>query len=263
MTRLEQTLDLTSYGKQLAEQEAEVAAAAESLRQVGKELTRERLLELMIQAPGADRVLALAGLARPALDYSFFQLLSDRIDKAQGDEKAKLGLLRQQLLDFTQQLDKLQEAHAAQSASLLRSILRAPDLDQAVGAALPYIDDLFLGIFEANLRAARERNDTAMLQRLEEIDRKLREAVERAMPAGLRLAQKVLDVDDEAQAQSLLEAEASSIDDQLVSALLAAAQRLDEAGQAEAGQRVRRLYRTALRLSMEAKAKGTPAATAH
>jgi hypothetical protein len=263
MTRLEQTLDLTSYGKQLAEQEAEVAAAAESLRQVGKELTRERLLELMIQAPGADRVLALAGLARPALDYSFFQLLSDRIDKAQGDEKAKLGLLRQQLLDFTQQLDKLQEARAAQSASLLRSILRAPDLDQAVGAALPYIDDLFLGIFEANLRAARERNDTAMLQRLEEIDRKLREAVERAMPAGLRLAQKVLDVDDEAQAQSLLEAEASSIDDQLVSALLAAAQRLDEAGQAEAGQRVRRLYRTALRLSMEAKAKGTPAATAH
>ncbi|MCX6072239.1 MAG: CpXC domain-containing protein [Chloroflexi bacterium] len=262
MTRLEQTLDLTSYGKVLTQQEAEITAAAESLRQAGKDLTRERLLELMIQAPGPERVLALAGLARPALDYSFFQLLSDRIDTVQGDEKTKLGLLRQQLLDFTQQMDKLHEARAAQSASLLRSILQAPDLDRALDSALPYIDDLFLGILEANLRAARERNDATMLQRLEALDRKLRETVERAMPAGLRLAQKVLDVDDEAQAQSMLEAEASAIDDQLVSALLGAAQKLDEAGQTEDGQRVRRLYKTALRLSMQAKSKGTPPASA-
>jgi CpXC protein len=259
MTRLEQVLDMTSYGRQLAEQEAELTAAAESLQQAGKDLTRERLLALLIQAPGAERVLALAGLARPVLDYSFFQMLSERIEAAQGDEKTKLGLLRQQLLDFTQQLDKVREARAAQSASLLRSIMQAPNLDQALASALPYIDELFLGILEANLRAARERNDTATLQRLEEIDRRLRDAVERAMPAGLRLAQKVLDTDDEAQAHALLEAETSAIDDQLVSALLAAAQKLDEAGEAEDGQRVRRLYRTALRLSMQAKAKGTPA----
>jgi hypothetical protein len=262
MTRLEQALELTSYGKRLEEQEAEVAAAAESLRQTGQELTRERLLELMIQAPGADRVLALAGLTRPALDYAFFQLLSDHIDTAQGDEKARLGMLRQQLLDFTQQLDKLQEARAAQSAAVLRSVLNAPDLDKALAGALPYIDDLFLGILEANLRAARERNDTATLQRLEEIDRKLREAVQRSMPAGLRLAQKVLDVDDEAQALSLLEAESSAIDDQFVSALLGAAQKLEEAGQADDSQRVRRLYRTALRLSMQTKMKGEPPAAA-
>ena len=159
-------------------------------------------------------------------------------------------------------MDKLHEARAAQSASLLRSILQAPDLDRALDSALPYIDDLFLGILEANLRAARERNDATMLQRLEALDRKLRETVERAMPAGLRLAQKVLDVDDEAQAQSMLEAEASAIDDQLVSALLGAAQKLDEAGQTEDGQRVRRLYKTALRLSMQAKSKGTPPASA-
>ena len=262
MTRLEQALELTSYGKRLEEQEAEVAAAAESLRQTGQELTRDRLLELMIQAPGAERVLALAGLARPALDYAFFQLLSDHIDTAQGDEKARLGMLRQQLLDFTQQLDKLQEARAAQSAAVLRSVLNAPDLDKALAGALPYIDDLFLGILEANLRAARERNDTATLQRLEEIDRKLREAVQRSMPAGLRLAQKVLDVDDEAQALSLLEAESSAIDDQFVSALLGAAQKLEEAGQADDSQRVRRLYRTALRLSMQTKMKGEPPAAA-
>ncbi len=262
MSRLEQALELTSYGKRLEEQEAEVAAAAESLRQLGQELTRERLLELMIQAPGPERVLALAGLVRPALDYAFFQLLSDRIDAAEGDQKAMLGLLRQQLLDLTQQLDKLQEARAAQSASVLRAILNAPDLDKALAGALPYIDELFLGILEANLQAARERSDTATLQRLEEIDRKLREVVQRSMPAGLKLAQKVLDVEDEAQALAILEAEPSAIDDQLVSALLGAAQKLEDAGQADDAQRVRRLYRTALRLSMQTKLKGAPPATA-
>jgi len=78
------------------------------------------------------------------------------------------------------------------------------------------------------------------------------------MPAGLKLAQKVLDAEEEAQAQAILEAEAAAIDDQLVAALLGAAQKLEEAGETEDGQRVRRLYRTALRLSMEAKAKATP-----
>jgi hypothetical protein len=103
---------------------------------------------------------------------------------------------------------------------------------------------------------------TRTLQRLEEIDRKLREAVQRSMPAGLKLAQKVLDVEDEAQALAILEAEQAAIDDQLVSALLGAAQKLEDAGQADDAQRVRRLYRTALRLSMQTKMKGAPPAAA-
>jgi hypothetical protein len=140
--------------------------------------------------------------------------------------------------------------------------MNAPDLDKALAGALPYIDELFLGILEANLQAARERNDTATLQRLEEIDRKLRDAVQRSMPAGLRLAQKVLDIDDEAQALALLEVEKAAIDDQLVSALLGAAQKLEDAGQAEDAQRVRRLYRTALRLSMQSKLTAEPPAAA-
>ena len=260
MLRLEQALELTTYGKHLAEQEAEVAAAAESLRQLGQSISRESLLELLTQAPGAERVLALAGLARPALDYAFFQLLSERIDAAPETEKPKLTTLRQQLLEFTQQLDRVQEARAAQSASVLRSIVSAPDLDQALAAALPYIDDLFLRILEANLHAARERNDAATLAKLEAIDARLRQLIERAMPPSLKLAQQVLDVEDEAQALQLLEQQAADIDDQLVSALLGAAQKLEDGGETEDAERVRRLYRTALRLSMKAKMQAPPAA---
>jgi hypothetical protein len=260
MLRLEQALEHSTYGKRLAEQEAEVAAAAESLKELGQGISRESLLELLIQAPGPERVLALAGLARPALDYAFFQLLSERIDAAPEAEKSSLTALRQQLLEFTQQLDRMQEARAAQSASVLRSLVSAPDLDQALAAALPYIDDLFLGILEANLRAARERNDAATLAKLEAIDTRLRQAIERAMPPSLKLTQQVLAIEDEAQALQVLEQQAAVIDDQLVSALLGAVQKLEQAGEAEAAERVRRLYRMALRLSMKARMQAPPTA---
>lgn len=258
MARLQQTLELTSYGKQLAEQEAALTDAAESLKQEGEHLTRERLLEMILQAPDGERRLALASLARPAMDYAFFQLLSDRIDAAPPEEKERLRVLRQELLDLTQKLDQVQEARAAQAASLLRSIAQAPDLDRALTASLPLIDDLFLAILEANLRAARQRNDAETLRRLETIDHKLHELFEQALPASLKLAKRVLETEDEAQALGLLEAEAASIDDQLVSALLGAAQKLEEASQAEDAQRVRTLYRTALRLSMRQKMSGDP-----
>ncbi len=262
MARLEQTLDLTSYGRLLADQEAEIAAAAESLRQAGKELTRERLLELMIQAPGPERVLALAGLARPALDYSFFQLLSDRIEAAQGDEKTKLGLLRQQLLDFTQQMDKLHEA-AGRTVGCTAPFNPSGAEPRPGSGVSPALHRRPVPGDPGSEPARRPASATTLrcCNGSKPSIASCRETVERAMPPGLRLAQKVLDVDDEAQALSLLEAEASAIDDQLVSALLSSAQKLDEAGQTEDGQRVRRLYRTALRLSMQAKAKGTPPAT--
>ncbi len=124
MSRLEQALELTSYGKRLAEQEAEVAAAAESLKQLGQDLTRERLLELLIQAPGPDRVLALAGLARPALDYAFFQLLSDRIDTAPGDGEGQAdGRSASSCSSSRSSSTASRRRGAAQSASVLRSII--------------------------------------------------------------------------------------------------------------------------------------------
>ena len=83
--RLEAVLKLSSYGKQLAAREQELRAAAESLREAGEDLTRERLLELFIESTNDDRVEAIVSLARPGLDYSFFQLLTEQIDEAEGE----------------------------------------------------------------------------------------------------------------------------------------------------------------------------------
>ena len=248
--RLEAALALTSLGKRLQSRQAEIEAAVQSLNQAGKGLTREKLLDVMIDAPSQERIEALVGLTRPALDYEWFSILSSRIDGAQGEEKTRLGLLREQLLDLTQRIDRAQEARAGQAASLLRSLLQAPDLDQALQSALPAIDDLFLGILGANLRAARDRGDEPSRKRLEEIDSRLRAIIQESLPPGLRLAQEALDLEDEDEARRRLEQSSEAIDEEVLGALLGAAQRLEQAGDKEGSERVMRLHRSALGLSM-------------
>jgi hypothetical protein len=248
--RLEAVLALTSLGQRLQQQQAEVEAAVQSLNQAGKSLTREALLNLLVEAPSAERVEALVGLTRPGLDYEFFQLLSQRIDEAQGDSKTKLGLLREQVLDLTQRIDRAQEARAAQAAGLLRSLLEAPDVDQALREALPAIDDLFLGILGANLRAARDRGDTGTLQRLQAIESRLRTVIQESLPPGLRLAQEALNQSDEQEARALLERSADKVDEETLGALMGAAQRLEQAGDKDGADRAMRLHRVALGISM-------------
>jgi hypothetical protein len=255
--RFESALAASSYGKRLQAQEAELRAAAESLQQKGERLTREDLLDMIVLAPTSERVRALVSLTRPGLDYAFFQLLSERIDAAGEPEKARLEGLRSEVLELTRQIDEVQEARAAQSAALLRSLMSAPDLDRAVRQAIPLADELFLGILQANLRAAEERGDQAALERLQQINAKIHEVVIESLPPGLKLAQQLLDTADDDQARELLERSAGSIDEALLSALMSTAQRLEHSGDGKLAERVRVLHRLAMRISMRAKmAKG-------
>ena len=263
--RIDQIFAMSSLGKQVKQQEDELRAAVESLQTAEGGLTREKLLALILEAPSKDRVSALASLARPALDYEFFQLMTGRIEAAQGEEKSRLESLRQQLLDITQRIDQAQQARVAQAAQLLKSLLDAPDLDAATREALPLVDDFFLGVLEANLRAMRERGDLASSAKLQQVSDKINELLRQALPPGLQLAQKVLEIEDEAQAEALIRESADQIDETFLGALMSAAGQLQEREQADTAERLRRLHRVAVRTSMRARMKsdaagGEPAA---
>ena len=90
-----QLLEETDFGRNLKESVGELEAATKALQEVGQGLTREKLLDIVLESPGDARVRAYATIARGGMDYQFFQLLSERIDKATGDEKARLEALRE------------------------------------------------------------------------------------------------------------------------------------------------------------------------
>jgi hypothetical protein len=251
--RLESTLQISSYGKQLAAREAELRAAAESLRAAGEDLTREKLLALLVEAKNDDRVEAIVSLARPGLDYSFFQLLTEQIEQAEGEESNRLEGLRRRLLELTEEIDKAQEARLTRVSNLIGSIAQADDIDRAIQEALPAVDELFMAVLQANIRGAEESGDNELLARLKEIEAKLSTAIMDSLPPNLRIAQQILETEDVEKAKRILDASADLIDDQLLGALMATSQRLEEANDKDGAERLRQLHRHALRLSMRTK----------
>ncbi len=252
--RLEKAIELSSFGKRLQAQEEELKLATESLRALADDgLTRDALLDLFLDAPNDERVVALVNLTRPALDYNFFQLLSDKIEAVEGEDEQRLISLREQILEVTQEIDQIQQAQAERAASLLKTLVETEDLDDAIRQAIPLIDDLFLGTLQANLRVAEERDDQDALTRLREIEGKIQSLIQQSLPKGLQLAQRLLEAEDDEAAEALLREQQELIDDDLLSALMGAVQQLEDAGQEEAANRLRKMHKLALKLSMKAK----------
>jgi hypothetical protein len=255
--RVEAAVRRSSYGKRLLARQAEIQAAADSLGTLQEPITREALLDLLLKAPNQDREQALVSLARPGFDYGFFQMLSERIEKAAPPESGRLSELRERLLRWTQAIDAAQEARVEQARLALQALLQAEDLDQALARVLPAIDELFLTILAANLQAARERGDQAALTRLQQIDSRIQQALRESLPPGLRLAQEVIEEEDEAAAKARISQAGERLDEDFLNTLLSMVQRAEQQGDGEAAARLQRLHRHAVGVSMRNKvAKG-------
>jgi hypothetical protein len=244
-------LPLTEYGRQVQAQSQEVQAAMKSLQDLGQELTREKLLDLVIAAPTDIRVEALASMARAGMDYVFFQLLSEKIDKASGDQKQKLSALRERLLAVTREVDLQMEARAAQSKQLLEAILAEADIEGAMMQALQAqaIDDFFMQAFAAAQEAARKAANFDQLAKLGKIQKVLEEAS--APPPELALIQELLETEDDAAMQARLDVHRNEITPQLTEMLGTLMSQPQVAEDADLGARLQTLYGMVVRISME------------
>ena len=92
---------------------------------------REKLLELVVEAPNDARLRSYVSLARAGMDYVFFQSLSEKIDGAKGDEKKKLEGLREKLLDYTNDIDRQLEARYKQAQEFVETLLNQEDVAKA------------------------------------------------------------------------------------------------------------------------------------
>jgi len=196
-------LPLTHYGREIQSQAAEVEAAIKDLQAAGKELTREKLLDLIVNAPNETRLNAIVSLTRPGLDYAFFQLLSERIDRARGDGRKRLVDLRTNLLEMTQEIDRQMEAHRGQTRQLLEQILKASDISAATTQALGAVDETFIQELQYLLDEARKQGDLERSAKLQQIVDVLQQA---SAPPELGLVEEFLDAPDEKARQVFLEA---------------------------------------------------------
>ena len=249
-----QLLEETEFGRNLKESVGELEAATKALQEVGQGLTREKLLEIVLQSPNDARVRAYATIARGGMDYQFFQVLSEKIDQASGDEKARLETIREKLLDFTNEIDKQMEARYKQAQDFVESLLAQEDVVQAVRDNLNSFTQDTVDVVNQLLRQASEKNDYTRMGKLQKMVEVLREV---STPPEVAFIEQLLDAPDEATLDQMLDANKDLLNDQFMEALIGLVAQVDQAteqGNPEAkalGEKLSKVYKTALKYSMQ------------
>jgi hypothetical protein len=241
-------LPITTYGQQVQAQTKEIEAAITELRDAGKELTREKILELVINAPNDVRLSTLVSYARPLMDYTFFQMLSERIDRARTDGRARLIELRSKLLEMTQAIDRQVEEHVRQTREVINKLMQADDVAVAMEQTLVAVDEFFIREVNQLLEEARRQGDLAKSGKLQ----KMLEVIQQASaPPELALIEKYLDSPDEQSMKEFLEVNKDAITPEFLDLLANIAVQMQSGEDKEFAQHVMLANRQALRFSME------------
>ncbi len=241
----------TTFGKQIQEQSKDVEAAIQTLQSAGKSLTREKLLEMVIKAPNETQLSVLASLGRPGMDYEFFSLLSERIDRARADGRDRLIKLRDQLLEMTRAIDKQMEERLLQARKNLTTIVQAKDIKETMNQNLPIVDEFFVQAFNEEMESARKAGDLEKISKLKQVE----EVVDKAStpPPEVALIQELLEAattDDELNKK--LETHKTEITPEFMDILSSLLVRAESGEDAELKARMNKVFSSALRITMSA-----------
>jgi len=258
-------LEHSTKGRELKVEADEVQAAMKSLQDLGDRITRDALVDLVVEAPSETRLRALVQFVRPGMDYEFFTKLSARIEQA-GDEQAEeLNRKREKLLEFTRDYDEELAARAQVARQNLETLLQAPDLEKSIMQNLEAIDDIFMQTLTSELEAARKEGNLDRSSRLQQIESIIEQAS--APPAELGFVEELMGVaDDEAALQQMLEENAEAVTPELtqtLTSLIAQGQAVVQESQGEgkpqqqgALDRIQKVYEAVLRFAMRRSFKG-------
>ena len=253
----EKLIPITTFGKQIQEQSKEVELAVKALQDAGDKLTREGLLDIVLKFTTDAQLNAIVSLARPGLDYEFFTKLTEKIEAESGEEKGKLETLRDNLLEMTKQLDEQLEQRLAIAQQNLNSLLEAENIPEVVKNNLPAIDDFFLQVlnsqYEAALQSDDKKEDKDRLEKLQQVIDVIQEMVS---PGG-SLLQDLLKADDEDAVDKMLEDNKDQLTSEFVESLTNVLVQLEAGEDEETTDKVRKIYRKAVRMSMQSSMKSS------
>ncbi len=248
----QQILENTEYGQQILKQAQEQQEAMQALEEASKTgLTREKLLDMIVDASDSEIKLAtLVGMARGGMDYGFFQLLSDRIQQAAGEDQAKLTELRENLLEMTHEIDEAIKEQEALANEVLDKVLEGDDIEQATLEALPNISEIFLEVLRKRIQTARKEENDDLLKKLQKVASTIQKVS--APGANIELIENLIQAEDESAINQILADNPDEINDDFMQFLLNLMnQTQQQQGREATAEKLQQVYRQALRFSMK------------
>jgi NTP pyrophosphatase (non-canonical NTP hydrolase) len=238
----------TKVGKEIGARSEEVNKAIKALDQASKEgLTREKLLDIIREVHSEAGLSMVVSLIRQGLDYSFFEMLTQKINSSSGDEKQSLSDLRTKLLEITQEIDKAVQKEMQNARQLLNKILAAQDVRKAIEENAGDINDLFIELANSDLESARKEGDLAKIGKLQEIISILQEMS--APPPEIALIQELISTENDDELQKILDEHAEEITPELLQLMNNIM--VQQGENDELKDRLQKVYRAALKYIMK------------
>jgi hypothetical protein len=238
--------ELLGLRKQLLEWTAvgqEVAAREEVLREFSSEISQGELLEKLIQAASAGenaKVEAMVAVARPAIDYLFYQQLTGRIEAAElaGDtaEADTLKALRENVLDLTAKIDAEVQRASEQAAQLLYEIVESDDMERSLRANLDRIDDLFINTLAVNLQHAEQAGRQEDVDKLTQLGDILMKLIQESQPPEIAFINQLLSAEYPAGTLALLEENRQQVSVRLIETMRVVEKDLIQSGREQVAQ---------------------------
>jgi hypothetical protein len=205
-------------------------------------ITREELVQRLLSLKDTDDFKTLIAIARPVLDYQFFQTLTGQIEaaEAQGErEKAgELTELRTRILDLVDELDKEAREALNRASALLRQIVDSDDMDAAAEEKLEQIDAAFLTALEANILAAERSGQAKLLEKLNKLKEHVVSLLEARLPPEMRLLDQLASEEESEKRRILLQEQADLISEDFLKLLKLVTEDLRSQNQEEAAGRL-------------------------
>jgi len=252
----QQLYENTKVGKELKQLSRETENALKSLQEAGKEgLTREKLLEVILNAKTDTEISTIVGLTHSGMDYIFFQLLSEKIEAASNDEeKHKLLDLREKLLKQIEEINNQIKTEMNKSKDNLEKILQAENIEEEVTKNPEVINDFFIQNLQNEIAYARQKGDSERLNKLDQ----LMGVIEKysAPLRQIKLLETMLEIEDETALDKLIEDHQDELTDDFISLLNnVIAEYEKSAKDVNLLNKLKLIYKKVLRMSMRAKIK--------
>jgi hypothetical protein len=194
-------------------------------------ISLEDFVQELLAARDSGDLRSVVAALRPVLSYEFFTALTERIEAAVDPvERSDLSSLRKDLLAAIDALDAEAEADVGRAARRLEAVLLAPNPATLLEEQSDSVDETFLMVTEANLRAATEQGRFDQAAKLQQILDAALAVVEAKLPPQMRLVNRLVRCQDAAQRAEVLDESPDLIDAGLESVLRLAASRARTSG---------------------------------
>ncbi len=204
------------------------------------ELTREEWIDELLTLKEDDDFKSLVALARPFLDYQFFQALTSQIEAAggQGDQERaqELTQLRTAVLDLVDELDREAREALEKATKLLRQILGSEDMEAAAEENVEQMDGAFLTTLDINIAAADRAGEETTVDKLKKLREHVLSLLEARMPPEVRLINQLLSTDDVEERRTLLHEKRELVNEQFLKIVQAVAEDLRGQRQGQAAE---------------------------